>query len=161
MPSPSPAQLGDLSVDLQVELAKLSRLVEGLESIGAVEADPLRVDAVALRLQSLYTGIERCLVQIARVLNGGSPDGWEWHRRLLERMGQATDQRPAVFSAATIAELQDLLRFRHLVRHLYAYELRPQPVEELRLGMVRLWPDVLGELQRFRGWLIEAAEALP
>jgi len=160
MPPPSPAQLADLAVDLQVELGKLSRLVEGLESIGTVDADPLRVDAAALRLQSLYTGIERCLVQIARVLNGGTPDGPEWHRRLLERMGQATDQRPAVFCAATIAELQALLRFRHLVRHLYAYELRPQPVEELRNGMIRLWPEVLGELQRFRGWLIEAAEAL-
>lgn len=130
-------------------------------SDGVPGADPLRVDAAALRLQSLDTGIERCLVQIAGVLNGGTPDGSEWHRRLLERMGQATDERPAVFSAATIAELQDLLRFRHLMRHLYAYELRPQPVEELRNRMIRLWPDVLGELQRFCGWLLEAAEALP
>jgi hypothetical protein len=60
----------------------------------------------------------RCLVQIARVLNGGSPDGPEWHR--VRTAGAA--------------------RFRHLVRHLYAYELRPEPVERLRVQALALWP---------------------
>lgn len=157
MVAPSPDQLNDLSLDLRVELNKLERLVEGIDSLGSVASDPLRVDAAALRLQSLYTGIERCLVQITRVLNGGTSDGAEWHRRLLERMGQSTDQRPAVLSAACIAELQELLRFRHLLRHLYAYELRPEPVERLRQMAVLLWPSVRAELERFRDWLSAAA----
>lgn len=157
MAAPSPEQLSDLALDLRVELDKLERLVEGLEALAPVADDPLRVDASALRLQSLYTGIERCLVQITRVLNGGTPDGAEWHRRLLERMGQSTDQRPAVLSARCIAELQELLRFRHLVRHLYAYELRSEPVERLRGGAVALWPSVRAELERFRDWLEQGA----
>ena len=66
MAPPTPEQLNDLALDLQVELEP-------------VLGDPLRV------------------------LNGGTPDGAEWHRRLLERMGQATDQRPAVFTADTTA----------------------------------------------------------
>lgn len=156
MAPPTPEQLNDLALDLQVELGKLDRLMAGLDVIGPVLGDPLRVDAAALRLQSLYTGIERCLVQITRVLNGGTPDGAEWHRRLLERMGQATDQRPAVFTADTIESLNELLRFRHLVRHLYAYELQPEPVERLRLAAVALWPAVRADLEGFRHWL-EAA----
>ena len=154
MAPPTPQQLNDLALDLQVELGKLDRLIEGLDSLGPVLGDPLRVDAAALRLQSLYTGIERCLVQISRVLNGGTPDGAEWHRRLLERMGQTTDQRPAVLAADTIESLQELLRFRHLVRHLYAYELQPEPVERLRLTAKALWPLVQADLERFRGWLV-------
>jgi len=159
MAAPSPEQLSDLALDLRVELDKLDRLVEGIESLAPVGADPLRVDAAALRLQSLYTGIERCLVQITRVLNGGTPDGAEWHRRLLERMGQSTNQRPAVLSAPCIAELQELLRFRHLVRHLYAYELRAEPVERLRVAAVALWPSVREELERFREWLVQHTSA--
>jgi hypothetical protein len=154
MAPPTPQQLNDLALDLQVELGKLGRLIEGLDSLGPVLGDPLRVDAAALRLQSLYTGIERCLVQISRVLNGGTPDGAEWHRRLLERMGQTTDQRPAVLAADTIESLQELLRFRHLVRHLYAYELQPEPVERLRLTAKALWPAVRSDLEGFRGWLM-------
>ena len=156
MAPPTPEQLNDLALDLQVELGKLDRLMAGLDVVGPVLGDPLRVDAAALRLQSLYTGIERCLVQITRVLNGGTPDGAEWHRRLLERMGQATDQRPAVFTADTIDALHELLRFRHLVRHLYAYELQPEPVERLRLAAAALWPAVRADLEGFRHWLLAA-----
>lgn len=156
MAPPTPEQLNDLALDLQVELGKLDRLIAGLDVVGPVLGDPLRVDAAALRLQSLYTGIERCLVQITRVLNGGTPDGAEWHRRLLERMGQATDQRPAVFTADTIDALHELLRFRHLVRHLYAYDLQPEPVERLRLAAAALWPAVRADLEGFRHWLLAA-----
>ena len=132
MAAPSPQQLRDLALDLAVEERKLDALVDSLAALGDVAGDRLRIDAAALRLQSFYTGIERCFLQISRVLNGGTPDGQDWHRRLLERMGQPTEERPAVLREASIASLQELLRFRQLVRHLYAYEHQPEPVERLR-----------------------------
>ena len=82
-----------------MERAKLARLVESLcELQRTIDRKPplTVVDASALRLQSFYTGIERCFVLIVRVLNGGTPDGADWHRRLVERMAIATDVRPAV-----------------------------------------------------------------
>jgi hypothetical protein len=153
MAAPSPQQLRDLALDLAVEERKLDALVDSLAALGVVAGDRLRVDAAALRLQSLYTGIERCFLQVSRVLNGGTPDGGDWHRRLLERMGQPTEERPAVLREASIASLQELLRFRHLVRHLYAYELQPEPVERLRTLALALWPEVRGELNAFQSWL--------
>ncbi len=132
MAAPSPEQLADLSLDLHVEIHKLQRLIGGIQELDPLAEDPLRVDAAALRLQSLYTGIERCL---------------------LERMGQPTVRRPAVLSPATIADLQELLRFRHLVRHLYAYELKPEPVERLRCQALTVWPRVKADLEHFRRWL--------
>ena len=136
-----------------MEARKLAALVDSLAALGVVAGDRLLVDAAALRLQSLYTGIERCFLQVSRVLHGGTPDGQDWHRRLLERMGQPTEERPAVLCEASIASLQELLRFRHLVRHLYAYELQPEPVERLRTLALALWPEVRGELNVFKGWL--------
>jgi hypothetical protein len=153
MAAPSPQQLRDLALDLAVEERKLDALVDSLAALGVVAGDRLRVDAAALRLQSLYTGIERCFLQVSRVLNGGTPDGGDWHRRLLERMGQPTEERPAVLREASITSLQELLRFRHLVRHLYAYELQPESVERLRTLALALWPEVRGELNAFQGWL--------
>ena len=76
------------------------------------------MDAVALRLQSFYTGSERCFVLIVRVINGATPDGADWHRRLLDRMAVASLARPAVLRADTAQGLGELLRFRHVVRHL-------------------------------------------
>jgi hypothetical protein len=153
MEAPSTRELSDLALDLAVEVGKLDALVESLVALDAVVVDGLRVDAAALRLQSFYTGIERCLLQISRVFNGGTLDGGDWHRRLLERMGHPTQARPALFCAASINPLQELLRFRHLVRHLYAYELQPEPVERLRALAIALWPGVRGELDAFQCWL--------
>lgn len=115
--------------------------------------------AEALRERWPGLEIERCFLQISRVLNGGSPDGQDWHRRLLERMGQPTEERPAVLREASIASLQELLPFRHLVRHLYAYELQPEPVERLRTLALSLWPELRGERSRLLGvsWLSDCS----
>lgn len=159
MTTPSPQQLRDLAIDLSVEQQKLEDLVESLAALGVVAGDRLRIDAAALRLQSFYTGFERCMVQISRVLNGGTPDGGDWHRRLLGRMGHPTEERPALLGQSSMPALEELLRFRHLVRHLYAYELQAEPVERLRTLALRLWPEVQGELEAFQAWLCQNKES--
>ena len=156
---PSDRRLADLCLDLQVERSKLSALVLSLANLqrdwDVAEAAEERSDAAALRLQSLYTGIERCFVQIVRVLNGGPPDGADWHRRLLERMGVSTELRPALLDASTVAGLAELMRFRHVVRHLYAYELELDQVLRLLQRALELWPVVDSQLVSFEAWLTE------
>jgi len=156
---PSERHLAELRTDLQVERAKLSVLVESLASLQRAwdvpDGSQERCDAAALRLQSLYTGIERCFVQIVRVLNGGPPDGADWHRRLLDRMTVPTEVRPALLDAATAKGLAELLRFRHVVRHLYAYELEPDQVRRLVGRALELWPAVERHLAAFDAWLQE------
>jgi len=160
-PLPSDRRFADLCLDLQVERSKLDALVLSLATLQrdwqVVEAADERCDAAALRLQSFYTGIERCFVQIVRVLNGGPPDGADWHRRLLERMGVATEIRPALLDASTVAGLADLMRFRHVVRHLYAYELERDQVSRLLQRALDLWPSVAAQLEAFETWLMELA----
>ncbi|MBM5823501.1 MAG: hypothetical protein FJ082_13910 [Cyanobacteria bacterium K_Offshore_surface_m2_011] len=151
-------------MDLRVERSKLETLVESLRVASrALDQDPLPplwVDAVALRLQSFYTGIERCFVLIVRAINGAPPDGADWHRRLLDRMTVASPARPAVLRADTAQSLGELLRFRHVVRHLYAYELEAEPVERLLGKVLGLWPEVSSDLDQFTAWLLELLEAL-
>lgn len=72
MEAPSPRELSDLALDLAVEVGKLDGLVESLVALDAVVVDRLRVDAAALRLQSFYTGIERCLLQITGEPHAGA-----------------------------------------------------------------------------------------
>jgi hypothetical protein len=50
-----------------------------------------------------------------------------------------------------------LLRFRHLVRHLYAYDLDAEQVQRLLRLALDLWPQVLADLQAFECWLLELA----
>lgn len=160
-PQPCDRRLAELRTDLQVERSKLGVLVQSLRDLQRAwdlpEGSQERSDAAALRLQSFYTGIERCFVQIVRVLNGGPPDGADWHRRLLERMAVITETRPALLDAATVKGLAELLRFRHVVRHLYAYELEPDQVLRLLLRAIDLWPAVERQFEVFEAWLLELA----
>jgi hypothetical protein len=156
---PSPAQLRDLVTDLVVERQRLEELIASLEGLAQrwqrEGADDERVDAAALRLQSLYTGIERCLLQIVRVFNGGTPEWADWHRRLLDRFTQPTELRPALLTPATARSLGQLLGFRHAVLHLYADDLDPTQVQQRLDGALELWPRLSDELVVFQHWLAE------
>lgn len=112
------------------------------------------MQAAALRLHSFYTGVERMLLLVSRVVNGGTPSQVEgWHRRLLERMAMATDTRPAVLKESTQQELQEFLRFRHLVRNLYADELRLEPIQRLIEQHQHTWPKLETDIKGFQTWL--------
>ena len=72
-----------------------------MESLLKLESRPNSgrdtVEAAALPLHSFYTGVERMLLLVSRVVNGGTPSLREGcHRRLLERMAISTETRPAV-----------------------------------------------------------------
>ena len=149
------ADLLELRDDLSRECSRLQTLVSGLSDLGQrLEGSADAVEAAALRLHSFYTGVERMLLLISRVVNGGTPSQGEgWHRRLLERMAMATDTRPAVLNESTQVELQEYLRFRHLVRNLYADELRPEPIQRLIEQLQNTWPKLDADITSFQAWL--------
>ena len=143
-----PTDLLELNDDLQRESERLARLVSGVELLlpRLGEGGEL-VEAAALRLHSFYTAVERCLLLISRVVNGGTPSKGEgWHR-------------PAVFKEATQVGLQEYLRFRHLVRNLYADELRPEPIALLMRQLPPLWHLIQEDLLQFRHWLRSTASS--
>ena len=107
-----------------------------------------------MRLHSFYTGVERMLLLVSRVVNGGTPSRGEgWHRRLLERMAMPTDTRPAVLQEATQRDLQEYLRFRQLVRNLYADELRAEPIQRLIEQLQPTWTLLAEDIASFQRWL--------
>ena len=95
---------------------------------------------------------------MSRVVNGGKPgQGEGWHRSLLERMAMATDTRPAVLNESTQQELREYLRFRQLVRNLYADELRPEPIQRLIEQLQHTWPKLEADITSFQLWLTSIA----
>ena len=58
----------------------------------------------------------------------------------------------------TQQSLQEYLRFRHLVRNLYADELRPEPIALLIRDLPAVWEALAADLQGFRAWLSRVAQ---
>jgi hypothetical protein len=99
--------------------------------------DHLYLDSVALNLHGFYNGLERLFETIAAIVDGDRPQQANWHQALLAQMAaEIPTVRPAVISGLSYQYLDSYCRFRHVVRHIYSFQL---DAEQL-LPLVELAP---------------------
>ena len=125
----------------------------------ALEEQEVYLDSVALNLHGFYSGLERLFELIARHIDQSNPSGEMWHRDLLHQMAQeVANIRPAVIDPNRIPSLDELRRFRHLVRNIYTFNLVPEKIMPLILGLSELWSQVQEELMAFAEFLSDLAQ---
>lgn len=121
------------------------------------DSDFAVVDALALNLQSLYTGMEQIFEAIAREVDEDLPAGPNWHRDLLDQMGaEIPGRRPAVIDDASRACLHEARAFRHVVRNVYSHNLNAETVSTLAARMIVCHPHVKQALESFAGLLSQS-----
>jgi hypothetical protein len=134
---------------IRQELTDLERVVARAERASTAarqrpEDQDLYIDSAALNLHDFYAGLERIFHQIATTIDGHLPAGQEWHRDLLQQMqADLPDLRPSVLSAEAAQALDEFLRFRHVVRNIYAFQFDPERVVRL----VQLMPPAFHQTQ--------------
>lgn len=117
------------------------------------------IEAAAFSVHSAYTAIERLFVDIARAVDQFEPSGAEWHRDLVRQMHlEPTGVRPAVISDTVAGELQAILRFRHLVRNVYASSLDPVRVADNVRRLANIDAALSRDLRAFADWLETVSE---
>jgi len=150
---------------IRQELTELERVVARAERAVASarrrpEDQDLYLDSAALNLHDFYTGLERVFQHIAATVDRSVPASRDWHRELLGQMGLTLQQvRPAVLSAGTMKALDEYLRFRHVVRNIYAFEFDPERIERLVQPLCRAFEQVRSELLTFANFLERLAQA--
>ena len=116
------------------------------------------LDGVALNLHGFYAGIERIFEDIARTMEQSMPTGPTWHRDLLLQMaGEARTIRPAVIDTDTRHCLDEYRGFRHLVRNVYTFNLRPSRLRELTTELRDCFTALQRNLDDFGQFLDELA----
>jgi hypothetical protein len=115
-----------LKSEIEKELESLERLRrEMAEVLNKDSHSFLETRAAGSIIHDFYSGIEKIFKRIAVVIDRDLPAGEEWHSDLLNRMSIAIeDIRPAVISNDLKDDLGDYLRFRHLFRNIYGFELK-------------------------------------
>ena len=135
-----------LTFEINSELQRLEQVAMELdEFLQSVPPEPgkVLVQGSAKYLHDFYNGVERIFERIAVRVDEDLPAGCNWHTLLLQRMGQAFGtRRPAVINRNLEEQLSEYLRFRHLFRHTYGYDLKWERVRELSQEL----PGVLREL---------------
>lgn len=140
--------------------AAVQALRQALDRWGPGPQDPINVHWVGGLVHDLYTGIEKAFSEISPELNGADAPGERWHRSLLHTMTlELPDFRPRVIRRELEPPLLELLKFRHLYRNLYSFELRWERVRTLASEAVDLWPKVAHDLRAFASALDTLARA--
>jgi hypothetical protein len=161
----SASQLRELKTDLEIELNRLGQLEQGIAQVQAeIARDPERAsifyESLALKLHNFYTGCERIFQLIITELNGAIPSGYDWHKRLLNRMAIERQEIPTLLSQETVQRLQEFLGFRHVVRHIYGFELDTQRVKQLVETYPDVWHRFNQEVKQFMNELQQLADQL-
>ncbi|HME54933.1 MAG TPA: hypothetical protein VKM55_22195 [Candidatus Lokiarchaeia archaeon] len=121
---------------LESELGKLvdinMKLIAFHESRGEEPKDELELRLYGSFLHDFYTCVERIMREIAAGIDGEVPQGESWHSDLLEQMAlEIPGVRMAILSTTTKEELHEFLRFRHVFRNVYGFELNWDKIKTL------------------------------
>ncbi len=124
-----------LRADISREMDNLRRLVAEAEEWSPRLSDwPLivRTRTAGGILHDFYCGVERIFRHIAVRVDEDLPSGADWHVQLLQRMATSIETvRPAVLDQETARRLDEYLRFRHLFRNIYGFDLEWERCREL------------------------------
>jgi hypothetical protein len=144
--------------EIETELEGIEKLKREYSELPGGDA-PYLLRARASIFHDFYTALERIMARIAEELNGGLPKTDQWHKDLLFDMSLDLEGvRPPVFSKELRGELVDFLRFLHLFRNNYGYELKPERLGELGEAFPVVADRSLAEVRKFRTWLAAQAE---
>jgi hypothetical protein len=99
---------------------------------------------------AIYTGLESILEAIGNEIDEYVPRGEGSHAELLDGMAiDVRGVRPAVLADATLRLMHEGRKFRHVVRHKYALELRRADVAKNLALARRLVPAFARDYRRF------------
>lgn len=146
-----------LRADIARELHNVQRLVAEAEAWRPRLADwpdTVRVRTAGGILHDFYCGVERLFRYIALRIDQDLPEGPDWHIQLLQRMASPIETvRPAVIDRQTSRQLDEYLRFRHLFRNVYGFDLEWERCSELLDALPAAFEGLSRQIAAFDAFL--------
>ena len=145
-----------LKADIDRELQNLERLTLELNTVltATSENTAVRVRAAGSVIHDFYTGVEKIFRRIATRVDQDLPTGEDWHVQLLQRMSVPLEEiRPQVIDEPLERNLEEYLRFRHLFRNIYGFELRWERCQPLAERLHETFADLKEQIGDFKDFL--------
>ncbi len=145
-----------LKADIDQEVRNLERLLCEMNEIFSTtqEGSTARVRAAGSILHDFYTGVERIFRQIGVRIDQDLPREEDWHIQLLHRMAVPVEGiRPRVIDEKLEAKLEEYLRFRHLFRNIYGFELKWDRCQPLVENLDQVFSDLKEQIDKFESFL--------
>jgi len=140
--------------EINVELKNLERLLneakELLVKIDNKHPDFIETRAAGSILHDFYCGVEKIFERIAVGFDKDMPGGENWHADLLLQMAKPLKGiRNEVIFMETMNTLKEYMRFRHLFRHIYGFELKWERFAYLFIGLEDIFQKLASDIEKF------------
>lgn len=154
-----------LNAEIKTELAAILKLRDELNTeinnINLKDISSFEIRGFGSLLHDIYTALERIFRRIAKNIDEDLPQGENWHIELLNRMSlEIQNVRIHVISTETREELHEYLRFRHIFRHTYGYDLKWEKMEKLISNLNACIDRFLVDFNSFSSWLVNTQKEI-
>ena len=113
------------------------------------EPDFVEKCGIAMILHSFYNGIENILLIIIKNTDSNLPNGLKWHKDLLYKAFEQTENRSKIFREELKMSLNEYLRFRHFVRHAYGFQFKWEDMKAILFDVKSVWEKVKEDIKLF------------
>ncbi len=139
-----------LEAGLRARVRDISRIGGRIEErLGTFARSAEGVDSMGYQLHNLYGAFEQLFEEVARFFEN-QIDEARYHADMIRRMQLEIEGiRPALLSAETASDLDELRRFRHLFRHAYTADLDSDKVASLAAKVVCIQRDFAQDFEQF------------
>jgi hypothetical protein len=143
--------------EINDEIKNLERLEKEMNSLlSDIEEEPtfIEIRACASILQDFYSGMEKTFERIALIVDNNLPEGETWHIDLLTQMAKSlVTVRPKVIAEGLFEKLKEYLKLRHLVRHIYGFEMKWERMKPLALSMSSVLDEFKENIREFMDFI--------
>jgi len=144
----------ELTEKIEFEINEIETLIKSYSSLVELcknqEPDLIYLSALATMLHSFYNGLENIFLSISKTIDKQIPQASNWHKILLYKMGEKTENKNPVLSEETIEKLEEYLSFRHFFRHSYSYHLSWNKLKPLVSELSELLLKIKEEIIKFK-----------
>ncbi len=139
-----------LEAELRARFRDVSRINGRIEErLGAFAHSAEGIDSMGYQLHNFYGAFEQLFEEVARFFENRIDEA-RYHADMIRRMQlEIEGVRPALLTAETAADLDELRRFRHLFRHAYTADLDPDKVTNLAGKAVCIQRAFARDFERF------------
>lgn len=147
------AQIQFLFQFLFIQIQTLENIKNRIEKVRPISED--KTNSLAYLIHNYYSCIEDVFKEIEKVFEEGgrfSTDSF-YKDLLLHAKFELKGIRPRIISDNSYLILFDILKFRHLFRHAYNYDLNPIKVKENKILILENQTQLSEELKVFIAFL--------
>lgn len=143
----------ELHEEIKVEIENLERLNKEMKELLIKVGDSpsfIEIRAGGSIVHDFYCGVEKIFERIALTVDKSLPKGENWHIELLLQMVKSFEGvRDKIITEELLQNLKEYLRFRHLFRNIYGFELKWERFKGLCIGLEDTFRELKSNIEKF------------